>query len=109
MNKYINTIELLYFGDCPSWENALNSLKDVLEELKISTDILLTKVETNEEAILHKFQGSPTMKINGEDLFPTNQENFALGCRVYQTSEGFKGTPTREMIKEKILDRNQSA
>jgi hypothetical protein len=104
MNDFIKTIEFLYFGDCPSWKNALDLLKDVLDELKISTDIILTKVETNEEAILHKFQGSPTIKINGKDLFPTNQENFALGCRVYQTPEGFKGSPTRAMIKANILD-----
>ena len=104
MNDYIKSIELLYFSECPSWENALDLLKDILDELEISTDITFTKVETNEEAIFHKFQGSPTIKINDKDLFSTNQENFALGCRVYKTSEGFKGVPTREMIKEKILD-----
>ena len=104
MNKDINTIDFLYFGDCPSWKNTLDLLKDILDELGISTNIKLTRVETSEEASLHKFQGSPTIKINGKDLFPTNHKNFALGCRVYKTPQGFKGTPTQEMIKENILD-----
>jgi hypothetical protein len=104
MNEYIKTIEFLYFSDCPSWKNTLDLLKEILDELKISTDIILKKVETNEESIIHKFQGSPTIKINGEDLFPTNHDNFALGCRVYKTPEGFKGSPTRTMIKANILN-----
>ena len=36
------------------------------------------------------------------DLFPTDQDQFALGCRIYQTSEGFKRWPTKEMLLEKL-------
>jgi hypothetical protein len=59
-------------------------------------------VETQEEIEDNKFTGSPTTRINGEDLFPTVQTNYALGCRVYQTPDDYKGWPTEAMILEKL-------
>lgn len=96
------TIELLYFEDCPSWKNARKILKDSLIKLGIPQEVILTQVETQEEADENRFSGSPTIRINGEDLFPMEQDHYALGCRVYQTPEGFKGWPTEEMIIEKL-------
>jgi hypothetical protein len=95
-------IELLYFDDCPSWKNTLVTLEAIVEEFGISSNISLIRVETQEEAVLHRFIGSPTIRANKKDLFPTDQGQFALGCRIYQTSEGLKGWPTKEMLAEKL-------
>lgn len=96
-------IELMYFENCPSWKETHQYLGTILNDQKISTKIHLRNVETNEDAIIHKFPGSPTIKVNGKDIFPTNQTNYALGCRVYNTPQGFKGSPTKEMILKKLL------
>jgi hypothetical protein len=95
-------IELLYFDDCPSWKNALITLEEIVEEYGMSSKISLIRVETQEEAVLHGFVGSPTIRVNKKDLFPTDQDQFALGCRIYQTSEGLQGWPTKEMLLEKL-------
>ncbi len=95
-------IELLYFDDCPSWKNSLVTLEDIVEEYGISSKISLIRVETQEEAVLHGFVGSPTIRVNKKDLFPPDQDQFVLGCRIYQTSEGLKGWPTKEMLLEKL-------
>jgi len=95
-------IELLYFEDCPSWKNALVTLQAIVEEYGISSKISLIRVETQDGAVLHRFVGSPTIRLNKKDLFPTDQDQFALGCRIYQTSEGLKGLPTKEMLLEKL-------
>jgi MerR family copper efflux transcriptional regulator len=42
------------------------------------------------------------IRVNGVDPFPTGQTNYALGCRVYQTPEGYKGWPTEEMVSVKL-------
>lgn len=102
MSDQIRKIELLYFDDCPSWENALEMLTASMKKLNLSKEITLTAVETVQEAVQYKFTGSPMIRINGEDLFPTDQTNFALGCRVYQTPEGLKGWPTEEMILDQM-------
>ena len=104
------TVELLYFDDCPSWRNALGILNDLLEKLGVSEKAILIPVETQEEADKNKFTGSPMIRVNGEDLFPTGQENYALGCRVYQTPDGFRGWPTEEMMEKqisKIINQSQ--
>ena len=95
-------VEILYFDDCPSWVDAQSLLEQVLREAGRSPQIELIRVETQEEAEQNKFVGSPTIRINGEDLFPTGQTQFALGCRVYQTPNGFKGVPTEDMLKEQL-------
>jgi len=95
-------IELLYFDDCPSWKNTLVTLQAIVEEYGISSKISLIRVETQEEAVFHEFVGSPTVRVNKNDLFPTDQGQFALGCRIYLTSEGLKGWPTKEMLLEKL-------
>ena len=103
MMKHKNMdIELLYFNACPSWKNALVTLETIVEEYGITSKISLIRVETHEEAVLHGFIGSPTIRVNKKDLFPTDQDQFALGCRIYQTSEGLKGWPTKEMLLEKL-------
>lgn len=95
-------IELLYFDDCPSWKNALAVLKESLNKLGISQNVSLIPVETQEEAEENEFTGSPMIRVNGMDLFPTGHSNYALGCRVYQTPQGYKGWPTEEMIVEQL-------
>lgn len=102
MKETIKEIELLYFEGCPSWKTALHYLNEILCEQNIDLEIQLTHVSTNEEAERCKFPGSPTIRVNQKDLFPTEQSNYALGCRVYQTAEGFKGSPTKEMMLAKL-------
>lgn len=95
-------IELLYFSDCPSWKEAFGILEKSMKNLGLSQRVALKPVEMQEDAIENEFTGSPMIRINGNDLFPTGQTNYALGCRVYQTPEGYKGSPTEEMIFEKL-------
>lgn len=106
MSNKNHVVELLYFEGCPSWKNAHALLIDLFKNLEFVPDILITRVETEEEAIKNKFTGSPMIKVNGEDLFPTGQDNYALGCRVFLTSAGYRGWPTKEMLSEKLHDFN---
>ncbi len=92
-------IELLYFDGCPSWEAALANLKMVTGA---SQDIQLIRVETPEQAEAEQFSGSPTIRVDGRDLFPTEEENFSLACRLYQTPDGIAGVPTRGMIRSAL-------
>jgi hypothetical protein len=105
MNKQNWNIELLYFDDCPSWRKALKNLNESLNKLGISKKVNLIRVETQEEAEKNEFSGSPTIRVRGIDLFPTGQTYYALGCRVYQTPEGFIGWPTEKMITENLQSR----
>ena len=81
-------VEVLYFDGCPTYKTAENTLREVL-------------AEGSEERL--RFPGSPTIRVGGEDLFPVfEREDWRLGCRVYATPEGLKGSPTAEMLREAL-------
>ena len=104
MNKNLD-IELLYFEDCPSWKMAQESLEAIIQKHDIEATVQLVLVETDQAAKDHHFVGSPSIRVNGEDLFPVDHENYALGCRVYQTPDGMRGWPTVEMLEDALTAR----
>jgi hypothetical protein len=55
-----------------------------------------------------KFCGSPSFRINGEDLWCEERAKYHLSCRVYRTAQGLQGSPTVEMLRERILTHLQS-
>jgi hypothetical protein len=63
----------------------------------------LVAVNTDDEARKLRFPGSPTIRVDGHDLFPVpEREDWRIGCRVYATPEGLRGAPTTEMFKEAL-------
>ena len=101
-----NGIELLYFDGCPSWRNALAELELALKSLGLSRDINLVQIDTNIEAKVNRFVGSPMIRIDGVDLFPVDHTDYALGCRLYTTPEGMRGWPSSEMIQAALVEQN---
>lgn len=97
-----SSIEILYFSGCPSWKQTLEDLKFVLDEKGINQDIKLTRIVSDDDAKEQIFPGSPTIRVNGRDLFPVDKPNYSLQCRVYSTPQGLIGTPPREMLKERL-------
>ena len=96
-------IELLWFDDCPSYQNARELLEQALREEKIIAPIEMVQVRDNADAVAQKFLGSPTIRLNGVDPFAeAGQNNFAMQCRVYRTSAGLKGWPTKEMLRDAV-------
>ena len=96
-------IELLYFDGCPSYRTAEKTLREVLAKEGMEADVELVAVNSDEEARRLYFPGSPTIRVEGRDLFPVaEREDWSLGCRVYVTPEGFKGSPTAEMLREAL-------
>ncbi len=95
-------VELLYFEDCPSWEKALANLRTALAEQGGSAEIRVVKIENAEDAQLRGFLGSPSIHVDGIDLWPDERRGSFWGCRVYRSPEGFRGEPTVKMIQEKL-------
>ncbi len=103
-------VEVLYFDGCPTYETATKTLRAVLVEEGVEAEIELVAVNTNEEARRLCFPGSPTIRVGGRDLFPApEQEDWRLGCRVYATAEGLRGSPTAEMLKDALSRGGDSA
>jgi len=99
-------VELLYFDGCPSYAELLPRLLELLAREGIDEEIELRRVETSQDAERERFLGSPTVRIDGEDVDPTakDRDDFGLECRLYRTEEGLVRTPPEAWIRAE-LDR----
>jgi hypothetical protein len=93
-------VEVLYFDGCPTYESAVKVLERALSEEGLEVEVELVSVETDEEAERLRFPGSPTIRVDGEDLFPVpGRPSYAFGCRTYVTPEGLRGSPNSQMFR----------
>ena len=96
-------VEVLYFDGCPTYETASKTLREVLTAEGMGAIVEMVPINTDEEARRLRFPGSPTIRVDGRDLFAApEREDWRLGCRVYATPKGLKGSPTTEMLREAL-------
>ncbi len=50
--------------------------------------------------------GSPSILVDGEDLFSTERPGQGMSCRIYSTPEGPKNHPTATMMREALAERS---
>jgi hypothetical protein len=99
-------VEVLYFDGCPTYRAVEKTLREVLSAEGMDAEVETVAVNTDEEAARLRFPGSPTIMVDGEDLFPVpERERYALGCRMYMTPEGLRGSPTVEMLEAALEER----
>ena len=97
------SIEILYYDECPTYRAAEETVRGVLAEQGIETTVELVAVNTDDEARQARFPGSPTIRVAGRDFFPVaERDDWRLGCRVYATPEGLRGSPPAEMFREAL-------
>jgi hypothetical protein len=80
----------------------LLNLKSTLQLEGIIADIDLIKVHDDVEATRFKFLGSPSVRVDGRDLWPEERGIYSLSCRVYPAPEGSKGFPTVAMLRQRL-------
>ena len=49
------------------------------------------------------YAGSPSILVNGADVFPDPAAAVGLACRRYVTPNGFAGSPTLEQLRAAIF------
>ncbi len=96
-------IELLHFEGCPGSTEVLGILKNVVIQEGFAAEILPVILDPDDWS---DFPGSPTILVNGEDLFPAERRAArATSCRIYATPEGPKNHPTATMVREALVER----
>jgi hypothetical protein len=95
-------IQFLYFDDCPNWHTAHERLGDVVGDLVDAPVVEMVAVTSPAHAQELGFRGSPTILVDGQDVFAKGDEPVGMSCRVYQTPDGPKGSPTVEQLRAVI-------
>jgi hypothetical protein len=63
----------------------------------------VVKVETEEQARELQFVGSPTIRVDGQDIDPPDDSNYALTCRAYQLADDrISPLPSKDMIRRAV-------
>ena len=93
-------VEVLYFDGCPSHEALLPRLYGLLASSGASTEIELVRVDDAETAERVRFLGSPTVRIDGQDVEPgaADRDDFGVKCRLFATPDGLRGVPADEWV-----------
>ena len=91
-------VTVLSFESCPSWRTALERVYAAAEQAGVQVRLTTRTVETDEDADLLGFTGSPTILIGGRDPFCQPGMVPALACRVYPTPAGLAGSPTVDQL-----------
>ena len=102
-------VEVLYFDGCPSHEALLPRLYGLLSSSRASTEIELVRVDDAETAERERFLGSPTVRIDGQDVEPgaADRDDFGVKCRLFATPDGLRGVPADEWVIA-ALERRES-
>ncbi len=76
-------VELLYTDDDPGYMTARQNLVEVLGEDAFETPVQMIAVQSLADAELLAFPGSPTIRIDGEDIDPRSGTGIGLALRSY--------------------------
>ncbi len=102
----MTTVQVLHIDACPGWRRATENLRAALDGLG-RDDVAVEPVRllTDDDAAGMPFAGSPTILVDGRDLFPTALALSNLACRVYVTDAGLAGSPSLAQIEAALRDR----
>ncbi len=90
---------MLSFDGCPSWKIADERLRAIAADRPDIT-VRHHRVDTVEEAHRVGFRGSPSILVDGVDVFA----GVGLSCRLYQTPDGPAGAPSVDQLRAVIPD-----
>ena len=99
-------IELLHIDECPNTADALERLESALaalghRDMPVTARLLSTPADITGTG----FAGSPTITVDGADIFPAGVPASDLACRIYATPGGLAGVPTLDQIAEALRNR----
>lgn len=99
-------IEFQFFEGCPNSEKTLGNLRELVkEELFEENQVRITEILSPEDAEQLNFQGSPTILIDGVDIYNGKvPDSSSFSCRSYVFDGKRTGILSKEFIKAKFLE-----
>lgn len=96
-------IEVLVVPDCPNQQLVEERLRQALDGAGLAGTPFTTRVITDQaEAERSGFPGSPTILVDGRDLFAEPGAVPSVTCRIYRTPHGLAGAPEADQIRQAL-------
>lgn len=98
-------IELLTVSDCPHRAEALARLRVALAATRTEGAVVSERVIANEaQAAAAGMNGSPTILVDGVDLFAVESAEPSVSCRLYPAKAGVAGAPTVDALIDALTN-----
>ena len=99
-------VEILYFSGCPNYAPAVARVREVLTQEGTAADMLEVEVTDTDTAQEVGFLGSPSIRVNGQDVEHSarSARAFGLTCRTYIDGGKRVGVPPPEMIRAAVRE-----
>src|ERR1019366_5892542 len=93
-------IEILFFEGCPNVNEAIDRARAASKGTGVPANVSIVRVRSQDEALRLRFLGSPTVRVDGNDVDPTApaRDDFGLQCRIYTVEGRFEGSPPVDWI-----------
>jgi hypothetical protein len=104
-------VELLFWGGCSSHPKALAELREAMVDVVLdASTVVVGEVETQSDAALERFVGSPTIRIDSLDVQPPGEEPVGMTCGVYHRRDGrISPTPDPADVRDALLAARTAA
>jgi hypothetical protein len=99
-------IDVLYVPGCPNYQPALARIQEVLASESLQADVHGVAVSSDEEAKVLLFPGSPTIRIDGDDVEPNHASSPGLACRLYANRSG---VPSEEVLRLAVRAKRKTS
>jgi hypothetical protein len=96
-------VELLYWDGDPHYMTARQRLVEVLTEDAFETPIQMVAINSQDDAELLEFIGSPTIRIDGIDIQPDPPAVSGLRLRTYPADDDLDGPPTEPIPSKRLI------
>jgi len=96
-------VALLWWAGCPSHPVVADQLR------ALGVAFVEREIVSEEDAARERFPGSPTIRVDGADLFPTD-EPPGLTCRIYHLADGrISPTPDPDALRAALARHGETA
>ncbi len=96
---------MLYFDGCPNVEVATLRARKAVETSGVLAEVTLVRIDDSADAERRQFLGSPTIRVNGQDVEVSARarSDFGLQCRVYEVDGKLAGSPPVAWIEAALF------
>ena len=103
-------VEVLTVPDCPHRAETVARLRAALAAARTVGAVVTERVIANgAQADAGGMNGSPTILVDGLDLFGVESTGPSMSCRLYRSQAGIEGAPTVDALIDALTNRGQGA
>ena len=99
-------VEVLYFSGCPNHVPAVDRVREVLAQEGSQAEMVEIEVKDAATAQQVGFLGSPSIRVDGQDVEPAARgiRSFGMMCRTYDEGGRRAGVPPPEWIRAAVRE-----